>query len=163
MKRIFKLIRELVKSDEVSHPTASVASVPFPRLYGVPIYEHLSEVSRLKRENRNEEALELAMACAKAMADAARSGNGPVMEHYVIETTIIQTKLKRYEEVIATIDGWFALGLEPGRLDDHVSLQKRLAKAWRAAGEKTQPSTPRRGASTWPKKNASKPRRLQAE
>ncbi|MGQ4507690.1 3'-5' exonuclease [Dermabacteraceae bacterium P13128] len=129
MKRIFKLIRELVKSDEVSHPTASVASVPFPRLYGVPIYEHLSEVSRLKRENRNEEALELAMACAKAMADAARSGNGPVMEHYVIETTIIQTKLKRHEEVIATIDGWFALGLEPGRLDDHVSLQKRLAKA----------------------------------
>lgn len=100
-----------------------------PRYQGRPVYEHESRIRQLKREDRLEDALALATGCMSAMIDVARRHPGSAMEHYVIEVCKIQHKLKRHEELVQTVETWFALGIPSPREDFSLDLRKRLAKA----------------------------------
>lgn len=96
---------------------------------GVPIFELLEKAQELKREEKNEEALELAEKAMIGMAIAAQSGEGKVLDTYVIEVCIILGKMGEVDEEIRTIEEYLSLNLPPPRMDVRMDLLKRLSRA----------------------------------
>lgn len=94
-----------------------------------PLYMGLDRAAYLKRAGDLEGALAESQASMFRMAEAAASGDGEVMERYVIEVALILHKMERWQEESQTIQEWLDLGLPPTRQDYRIDLQKRLAKA----------------------------------
>lgn len=101
-----------------------------PPLYrGIDIFDWTDEISRLKRENHLNEALEIATGCMDAMIAAAQRDPYYALDYYVIEVAKIQNKTKDFRAEIATIQRWLDLNIPPIRDDYRINLKKRLAKA----------------------------------
>lgn len=113
-----------------SSPAPAADQPGRPRYAGRDIWDWEPEIARLKRQNAHDQALEVAVGCMNAMAEVARHDPTQVMEHYVIQVTIIQHKMGAYRDEISVIEWWLAHQLEPTRPDHRVDLRKRLAKAY---------------------------------
>ena len=100
-----------------------------PRYRGLDICDWIPEIARSKREGEWDRALSLAVGCMNAMIDAAVRNSVNVMEYYVIQVTVIQHRMKAYNDEVLTVQNWLSLGLPAPREDYRIKLRARLAKA----------------------------------
>lgn len=100
-----------------------------PYFDGVPVCDWVDRIDALKRAGDLEAALGLATGCMHAMIEVAQRHPASVMEHYVIQVTIIQHKMRAFRDEVRTIEQYLALGLPAARADHRINLHKRLAKA----------------------------------
>ena len=87
------------------------------------------EIAALKREGAYEQALILASGCMFSMISMAREAPDTADESWVIEVAKILHRMRCYPEEARTIEFWLNLGIESYRIDEHLDLRKRRAKA----------------------------------
>ncbi|WP_022868837.1 exonuclease domain-containing protein [Schaalia vaccimaxillae] len=116
-------------------PSATATSLPTPSPWRMPQYQGrdicdwIDVIAALKRQDRLDEALDLATGCMNAMIETARANPGNAMEFYVIQVAVIEHKMRAYRREVRTIESWLALEIPAPREDHRLDLRKRMAKA----------------------------------
>ncbi|AGJ77086.1 exonuclease [Cutibacterium avidum] len=87
------------------------------------------EIAALKREGDYEQALVLASGCMFSMFSMAQEAPDTADESWVIEVAKILRRMRYYPEEARTIEFWLNLGIESSRIDEHLDLWKRRARA----------------------------------
>lgn len=131
LRTLFNLIKNIQRSLTGSHPVSqlnlshestSFATEPetiientwvIPTYQGRAICDYTENIARYKREGDLNEALTLALGCLNSMRDAALSNHDYVMRHYVVQTAILQHKMKKYADEVDLIKGWLDEGIPP--------------------------------------------------
>lgn len=108
------------------------------RFNGLDVADWSREVTRLKRAGLDEEALDLALACLRAL-----TRNGPVSIRFVTQVTVLQHKLGLFDDEITVLEHFRTPGRLRGSERELLDVEKRLAKARelraRRAGEDPAP------------------------
>ncbi len=105
---------------------------------GHDVADFSREIARLKREGRDEEALDLALGCLRALARS-----GPTSLRFVTQVTVLQHRLGLFDDEITVLEHFRAPGRLRGGRRELLDVGKRLAKARelraKAAGEDPAP------------------------
>lgn len=146
------------RSDSPAAVLRSLAAVPMgvpspdtwrmPQHDGRDICDEMTRLADLKRSGELDSALVLAVGCMNAMATAARLNPTIVMEHYVVETCVVLSKMHRWADEIEVIKAWQGLHMPASRDDARLRLEKRLAKAEQALA-KSEGRDPSAYAARW--------------
>ena len=91
---------------------------------GYDVADWSREIARLKRAGQDEEALDLALGCLRALA-----GNGPTSLRFVTQVTVLQHRLGLLDDEIAVLEHFRSPGRLRGGQRDLLDVEKRLAKS----------------------------------